>query len=50
MQKHPMRLLVALESIEAIYILKDLSESLYPGMVNLVCGLEQKRNAKALSL
>ena len=49
MQKHHMRLVFALESTEATCISKDLSESLYPKMVKLVCGLEQ-RNAKALSL
>lgn len=44
-----MRLVVALESTEATCISKNLSESLDPKMVKLVCGLEQ-RNAKALSL
>lgn len=50
MRKYRMRWFVALQSTEAKHNSKDLSESMCPGMVKLVCGLEQKRNTEALSL
>lgn len=41
MEKRRMRLVVELQSTEAIYNSKDLSESLCPEMVKLVGSLEQ---------